>query len=179
MHRKAVGPPTRWAWPPSRARQEAGADPAARCRAPGGPLSVSPGLGGRLGGMNDIYRDRWITCTQDGLRIRGYYFPWGDKTIPYADIRSVRRVEMGPLSGQGRIWGTANPTLWASLDPAGGGKAEALVLDVGRRVRPFITPDDVGAVEAAIRDHGAPGPARRARCDRGTVRPAATVGGRR
>ena len=109
--------------------------------------------------MTDIYRDRWIACTQDGVRIRGYYFPWGDKSIPYSDIRSVRRVELGPLSGQGRIWGTANPTLWASLDPARGGKAEALILDVGRRVRPFITPDDVGAVEAAIRDHAAPTPA--------------------
>ncbi len=109
--------------------------------------------------MDDIYRDRWIACTQDAVHIRGYYFPWGGKTIPYSEIRSVRRVEMGPLSGQGRIWGTANPTLWASLDPARGGKAEALILDVGRRVRPFITPDDLDAVETAIREHAGPGPA--------------------
>jgi hypothetical protein len=108
---------------------------------------------------DDIYRDRWIACTRDGVHIRGYYFPWGSKTIPYSEIRAVRRVEMGPLSGQGRIWGTANPTLWASLDPTRMGKGEALILDVGKRVRPFITPDDLDAVEAAIRANGVPDPA--------------------
>jgi hypothetical protein len=106
--------------------------------------------------MTDIYRDRWIACTQDGVRIRGYYFPWGSKNIPYSAIRSVNRVPMGPLSGQGRIWGTANPTVWASLDPARMGKHEALILDLGKRVRPFITPDDLGAVETAIREHTVP-----------------------
>ena len=30
-----------------------------------------------------MYRDRWIECTPDEIRIRGYYFPWGTKRIPY------------------------------------------------------------------------------------------------
>jgi hypothetical protein len=107
--------------------------------------------------MDDfIYRDRWIGCTREGIRIRAYYFPWGGKTVPYADIRSVRRVEMGPLTGRARIWGTANPTVWLSLDPGRPGKKEGLLLDVGKRVRPFITPDDVTAVETAIRAHLGP-----------------------
>ena len=38
------------------------------------------------------YRDRWISCADDGIRVRGYYFPWGTKRVRYADIRSVRRV---------------------------------------------------------------------------------------
>jgi hypothetical protein len=107
-------------------------------------------------GTDDIYQDRWIRCTQDAVHIRGYYFPWGGKTVPYSAIRSVRRVEIGPLTGQGRIWGTANPTVWANLDPGRFGKSEGLLLDVGRRVRPFITPDDPAAVEAAILEHTAP-----------------------
>lgn len=99
------------------------------------------------------YADRWISCTDTEIRVRGYYFPWGTKRIRYSRIRSVQRVEMGPLTGRGRIWGTANPHYWASLDPKRAGKRAALVLDLGRFVRPFLTPDDVDAVEAAIRSH--------------------------
>jgi len=99
------------------------------------------------------YRDRWIECTAEGIRIRGYYFPWGTKHIPYQAIRSVRRVTMSGLTGRGRIWGTANPRYWASLDPGRLRKSTGLILELGRRVRPFITPDDPDAVEAAIREH--------------------------
>ncbi len=105
-----------------------------------------------------MYKDRWIECTDEGIRIRGYYFPWGTKHIPYRKIRSARRVGMTALRGKLRLWGTSNPRYWASLDPRRGSKKEALVLDVGRYVHPFITPDDVDAVESAIREHAPLGP---------------------
>lgn len=110
--------------------------------------------------MDSIYRDRWIECTDTALRIRAYYFPWGTKTIPYASIRSLRRVEMGAFTGRGRIWGTTQPRYWASLDPARPRKTAGLILDLGRFVRPFITPDDPERVEAVIREHAtlAPSP---------------------
>ncbi|WP_236795952.1 PH domain-containing protein [Amycolatopsis sp. GM8] len=82
------------------------------------------------------YRDRWIECTADEIRIRGYYFPWGTKRIPYRSIRSVRRVEMDALTGRGRIWGTASPRYWAGFDPGRPRKKTALILDLGRTVRP-------------------------------------------
>ncbi|MEW1655074.1 hypothetical protein [Streptomyces sp. NPDC093707] len=104
-----------------------------------------------------FYQDRWITCTEDGVRIRGYYFPWGTKTIPYTAIRSVRRVEMGMLTGQGRIWGTGHPRYWASLDPGRMSKSTALILDLGRFVRPFLTPDDPDAMAAVLRARMPPG----------------------
>ena len=103
--------------------------------------------------MDSRYRDRWIECSPDRIQIRGYDFPWGTKRIPYSSIRSVRRVEMGTFSGKGRIWGTANPRYWASLDPQRPKKSVGLILDVGRFVRPFITPDDPDAVETLIREH--------------------------
>lgn len=99
------------------------------------------------------YHDRWIDCTDNELKIHGYYFPWGTKRIPYGKIRGVRRVQMTATRGKGRIWGTANPRYWASLDPKRASKDVALVLDLGRMVQPFITPDDPEAVEAAIRRH--------------------------
>lgn len=103
--------------------------------------------------MSSAGSDRWIKVTPEGIEIRGYYFPWGTKRVPYSRIRSVQRVDMGVLSGRGRIWGTANPRYWASLDPKRPTKKVGLILDLGRYVRPFITPDDPDAVEAAIRAH--------------------------
>ena len=109
--------------------------------------------------MTPTYRDPWISCDDEAIRIRGYYFPWGTKTIPYRSIRSVRRIRSGPLTGQFRIWGTSSPTLWASLDPRRMSKSEGLILDLGRRVRPFITPDDAAAVVAVLACHAVPGSA--------------------
>jgi hypothetical protein len=104
--------------------------------------------------MNPLYQDRWIECTADSIEIRGYYFPWGGaKRIPYSAIRSVRRVTMGRFTGKGRIWGTASPRYWASLDPGRPGKTIALVLDVGHLVQPFITPDDPDTVQRIILLH--------------------------
>jgi hypothetical protein len=107
------------------------------------------------GFMDSQYRDRWIECSSDSIQIRGYYFPWGTKRIPYGSIRSVRRVEMSTFKGQMRVWGTSNPRYWASLDPQRRHKSVALILDVGRHVQPFITPDDPDAVEAILRQHAA------------------------
>ena len=103
--------------------------------------------------MSVEYHDRWITCTPEQIAVRGYYFPWGTKHIPYARIRSVTRVPMGAATGRARIWGTATPRLWASLDPSRPGKRVALILDLGAPVKPFLTPEDPQAMMDAIHAH--------------------------
>jgi hypothetical protein len=103
--------------------------------------------------MSSDYEDSRIECTADGLRIRGYYLPWASKQIPYATVRSIRRVNMGALTGRARIWGTGNPRYWANFDPKRPRKRVGFVLDVGRTVRPFLTPDDPDAFEAALSKH--------------------------
>lgn len=103
--------------------------------------------------MTTEYSDRWIECGRPGIAVRGYYFPWGTKRIPYESIRSIERVPIGPGRGTGRISGTANPGYWASLDPGRPRKVEAVILDLGRSVKPFLTPDDVGAFVAVVRSH--------------------------
>ena len=74
------------------------------------------------------YTDRWIGCHETAIVVRAYYFPWGTKRIPYDSIRSAVIVPIGPGLGKGRIWGTTNPSLWASLDPQRSSKHEALIL---------------------------------------------------
>jgi hypothetical protein len=103
--------------------------------------------------MSIEYHDRWIDLTDDEVVIRAYYFPWGTKRIPYAAIRRVQRVKLGAFTGRGRIWGTANPRVWASLDPRRPSKRAGFLIDSGRSVTPLITPDDPEAVEARLRAH--------------------------
>ncbi|MGA2454993.1 MAG: hypothetical protein ABSG93_15885 [Solirubrobacteraceae bacterium] len=103
--------------------------------------------------MTADYEDPRIVCSADGLRISGYYVPWGSKRIPYEAIRSIRRVNTGMLTGRARLWGTANPRYWANLDLQRPRKKVGFILDTGHRVRPFLTPDDPNAFEAALTAH--------------------------
>jgi hypothetical protein len=104
------------------------------------------------------YHDATVHCTDSGVELRGYYIPWGTKSIPYGSIRAVRRVETSAMRGRARIWGTANPGLWANLDPSRPKKKIALILDLGKTVKPFITPDDPDLVESIIRERAHLGP---------------------
>jgi hypothetical protein len=100
--------------------------------------------------MAKLYEDRWTTCTEDEIQARWYY-PWGTKRIPYQSVRGVRLVRLTAIRGKGRIWGSANPRYWASLDPRRSTKQTGVVLDLGRFVHPFLTPDDPDAFERVVR----------------------------
>jgi len=102
------------------------------------------------GSVADMYRDRWISCDDNGITVRWYYL-WGTKRIPYRSIRSLKRVQQTPIRGKARMWGTANPRYWASLDPKRSTKPTGFVVDVGRFVHPFLTPDDPDKFEHAVR----------------------------
>jgi hypothetical protein len=100
--------------------------------------------------VSDDYDDGTISCAADGLRIRRYYMPFGSKRIPCSAIRAVERVPIGALTGRGRIWGTAHPGHWANLDPRRPRKKVGFVIDAGAHIKPFLTPSDPAAFEAAI-----------------------------
>ena len=104
------------------------------------------------------YADPRIRCTSTGVEVRGYYLPWGTKHIAYGSVRGIRRVDLSAARGRARIWGTANPGYWANLDPQRPRKATGFVVDLGRRVKPFLTPDDPDAFEAVLRERAGLGP---------------------
>jgi hypothetical protein len=97
-----------------------------------------------------LYEDRWITREPDRLIIRGYYFPFGRKTIAYRSIQNVTPRPLTAFSGSWRIWGSTDFRHWFHLDPGRPRKKTALVLDLGKRVLPVITPDDSERVAAII-----------------------------
>jgi hypothetical protein len=100
------------------------------------------------------YQDGSIGVSDDALTIKGYYFPGTVKRVPLAAIRSVTRTDMSAFRGRGRIWGTANPAYWANFDPARPRKTVAFLVDAGKAVKPFVTPDDPESFESALRERG-------------------------
>jgi hypothetical protein len=100
-----------------------------------------------------LYQDRWIELTNHDVIVRGYYFPWGTKRIPYSSIRSLERFTMTAWRGKDRIWGSGDLRHWANLDPQRPRKSVGFFLDLGRHVIPLLTPDDPEAFEQALRPH--------------------------
>jgi hypothetical protein len=93
--------------------------------------------------MSALYQDAGLTLDEDGITIRRYYFPFATpKRIAYSDIQGIKAKPMGWNSGKGRFWGASDPRYWFPLDTQRGKKQTLLILDVGRRVRPCITPED-------------------------------------
>ena len=100
------------------------------------------------------YQDGSIRVSDETLTIKGYYFPGTVKRVPLAAIRSVRRSDMSAFRGRSRIWGTANPGYWANFDPRRPRKTVAFLVDAGKAVKPFVTPDDPAAFESALHERG-------------------------
>jgi hypothetical protein len=102
---------------------------------------------------NEATYDGGVACTEDGVTIRRYYL-WGAKRVPYASLKGVREL---PLTGANRVrkwrlWGTGDLVHWWNLDLRRPKKEVALVLDVGRRLRPTITPNDPATVKRLIEE---------------------------
>jgi hypothetical protein len=101
------------------------------------------------------YDDGGVACTEDALVIRRYYFPLGDRRIPYAKIGQARRVPLTSMRGRYRIWGSGDLVHWFNLDPRRPEKSAAFIIQVAdRRIRPVITPDDPDSVAAELTAHG-------------------------
>ena len=100
-----------------------------------------------------LYEDSGLRLDEDGITIRRYYFPLaGSKRVAYTDIRDLKVEPMTFASGGGRIWGATDPRYWFPLDIRRGRKKTLLVLDVGARVRPCLTPDNPDRVIELLRD---------------------------
>jgi len=99
------------------------------------------------------YDDGLIACTGDELIIRRYTALLRPRRISYAEIRTVTKRRLRSLQ-KWRIWGSGDLRHWFNFDGHRPSKEVALVLDVGKRVRPAITPDEPERVVAVLRSHG-------------------------
>lgn len=92
--------------------------------------------------MNIIYEDENLICDNFGITIKWYFFPFGEKKIPYNSIRNVAERSMELFSGQGRIWGMDLSPEWFHLDPKRPFKDKCIVIDIGEWIKPTITPEN-------------------------------------
>jgi hypothetical protein len=101
-----------------------------------------------------VYDDGLISCDEEGLVIRRYY-PWGAKRVSYVSVKGVDQLALTGANKvrRWRIWGSGDFLHWWNFDPSRTHKTIALVLDLGHRVRPTITPDDPQAVERILQQH--------------------------
>lgn len=93
-----------------------------------------------------LYQDEVVRMDRTGIVIRHYYWPFGHKRIPFADIRSFDPRPLKAWHGQYRVQGIDMRGRWYSRDRDRGEKELAIDLDVGRRIRPILTPRDPDAV---------------------------------
>jgi hypothetical protein len=101
-----------------------------------------------------LYDDGLVSLDADGLTIRRYYFPLGtSKRIPYSRIKGVQEQRMEFLTGKGRLWGTGDLRYWLPLDLHRLQKEKALILDLGKGIKPMITPNDPDRVFALLQEH--------------------------
>jgi hypothetical protein len=102
-----------------------------------------------------MYDDGLLACTDSELIIRRYYFPSGSaKRIPYSRIRGLRRVPLTAVTGSLRIWGSGDFVHYFNLDFSRPRKQVALIVDLGRRVKPVLTPDEPERLVEALTTHG-------------------------
>ncbi|MDG2990721.1 PH domain-containing protein [Candidatus Synechococcus calcipolaris G9] len=100
-----------------------------------------------------LYEDTYISCDRQGLTIRWYYFPFGDKSVPYSSIQSYEKLELG-FEGKWRLWGMGLIPHWFHLDPNRPKKEEGIFIDDGHPIKMIITPDDIEAVLALLETYG-------------------------
>lgn len=93
-----------------------------------------------------LYADGVVRVDPDGLTVRRYYWPRGRKRIPFDTIREYRTHALTMGHGQYRVHGIDRRGRWYSRDRRRQDKPLAIVLDVGRRIRPVLTPADPQAV---------------------------------
>jgi hypothetical protein len=101
------------------------------------------------------YDDGRVACTDQDLVIRRYYFPKGDKRIPYRKIRGVQSVNLASM-GVWRIksFGSADLTHWFNFDPDRFSKPTAFIIQLASRIKPVVTPADPDRLAAELSAHG-------------------------
>lgn len=101
------------------------------------------------------YEDDTVLIDDDGVLIKHYWWRGRARHVEHQSIRRVDAVELGPLTGRYQLVGIplARPRSWFAWERGRRHKRQALVVDLGRILRPALTPDDVDAALAALADY--------------------------
>lgn len=100
-----------------------------------------------------LYSDSLVEITQDAIRFKGYYFPFGSKRVRFADIEQVTAEKPSLLNGRYRIQGSGDLRTWFPRDWGRAGRPEIFFARLrGSSRRIGFTVEDAGQVEQILRD---------------------------
>jgi len=103
--------------------------------------------------MTVLYEDQHVVCDHSALTIKQYYFPFGSKRIPYADIKKLEMVDLGWFTGKLRIWGMGLSPYWFHLDVDRPKKQKAIIIDSGEWLKSVLTPEHISQVHQILVQH--------------------------
>ena len=63
-----------------------------------------------------LYSDKLVEISEDYIRFRLYFFPFGSKKVLFSDVESITPLANTLLTGKWRMWGTGNFLIWFPCD---------------------------------------------------------------
>lgn len=101
------------------------------------------------------YDDDAVTLDETGITVKNYYLPGRPRTIRYNDIVHAEIIDLGFGTGRHQLVGIGplRPRLFFHWDRKRSTKSHGISLDLGRRLRLAITPDEPVRVLAYVRSH--------------------------
>ena len=63
-----------------------------------------------------LYSDALVEVDEEGIRLRGYYFPFGSKFVAFSRIARIVAESPTLRNGRWRIWGSGNLRTWFARD---------------------------------------------------------------
>lgn len=63
-----------------------------------------------------LYSDKLVEITQDSIRFRNYYFPFGSKRVAFKEVGGVAVTESVGIAEKWRIQGTMDFITWFPRD---------------------------------------------------------------
>ncbi len=105
--------------------------------------------------MPSYYQDKLVELTAEKITFHHYYFPFGDRSVPFKQIESIEVAPSTIMRGRWRIWGTGDIRTWFPLDikrPVRERIFVAMLRGSSRRIG--FTVEDSAKVEAILKDSG-------------------------
>lgn len=101
------------------------------------------------------YQDRSLIIDDDGITITSYLWPGNHRSIPFSSIVAFEEIAVGTFSGRHRLVGFEFRRLrdFFPWDTRRSASSRAIAVDVGRRVRPIISPEDYERVLELMSEH--------------------------
>jgi hypothetical protein len=102
-----------------------------------------------------LYSDSLLEISDEAILLRHYYFPWGDRRVPFEQVESIEVFPLTFLSGRWRISGSGDFRTWWPADWNRPSRDRAFrVILRGRWSRIAFTAEDAATVQALLRHKG-------------------------